>query len=165
MPFVVDAEVVLEVADQLAAGEVDLGKMLRVALPAGQEPACIDPRFQHLRLEPGVHEEFAAVHVTPPLSARAAHWAMNFSSSASGFSGRTTLSVTYSSPFVPSERGAPRPFRRSTLPVLVHLGTVMVTAPEGVGHIQLAAEHGRRERDRQLDVDVVVLAGEERDGG
>src|SRR5580704_15619657 len=33
----------------------------------------------------------------------------------------------------PSGRNTPFPFRRNTRPVLVHFGTVIVTAPDGVG--------------------------------
>ena len=48
---VIDAQIVLEIADQMAASEVDVGKVLRVAVAPWEQPAGLDPRFQHLHLD------------------------------------------------------------------------------------------------------------------
>src|SRR6185295_2417145 len=140
--LVVDADVALQVLDQAHPGEIDLGELLQTLLGARGQPAGRHPGFQHIGLDACADEKLAVFHahasIWRGLSLSAGrHCAMNFSSSGSGLAGSITLSVTYSSPRLPPLRGTPFPFNRNTLPVLDHLGTVMATAPSGVGTLIL----------------------------
>src|ERR1700731_3459834 len=79
-------------------------------------------RYQPLRFDPGIQcpgievrstDEFLGFHHHTPIDCRGLHStgchpATNASSFGSGFSGSISISLTYSSPLLPSARGTPR---------------------------------------------------------
>ena len=56
----------------------------------------------------------------------------------------------------------PLPRSRSLVPVSEPFGIVIVTGPVTVGDRHARAEHRLGEADRQLDMDIVALAAEQR---
>src|ERR1700730_5556509 len=123
--------------DQVRPGEIDVEEIALGPILSRQQPSRLDPCLQHLCVEWRMHDKLVCLHPHTPMAPPGVstltgrHCAMSFSSSGSGVSGR--FRVTCSSPRPSSGRGTPFPFRRNTLPVLVHFGTVIVTAPDGVG--------------------------------
>ena len=59
--FVIDAQVVLEVSDQLDARDVGVGKLRLAGRFRWNEPFLMDPSLKRLVLELGAHQEFPLV--------------------------------------------------------------------------------------------------------
>ena len=98
------------------------------------------------------------------LRQRAASCSSSFFCSSVSFFGVTTLTVTSRSPRPrPLTSGMPRPRRRNVVPVCVPSGTWNGSSPSSVGNPDLAAERQRREVQRDLAVEIVAVALEERD--
>src|SRR5207344_2494936 len=102
-----------------------------VALGARPQEAALHPALDMDRGEPAVHAQqvVEARHVNCSIALRgswarpASHFSRNSFKAASGWSGRTTLSLTYWSPRCFDLRsGRPRPLRRSDAPVLEPAG-------------------------------------------
>ena len=71
------------------------------------------------------------------------------------FVGTTTLRITWRSPRpAPRSRGTPLPRRRISRPACEPAGISISSVPSTVGHRQIRAERGLRERDRQLVVEL-----------
>src|SRR5262245_38175045 len=134
----IDPEVALEIVDQFGACDICF-RELSTALAAQDQPTRSHPMLQSLGFKAGAIKKFAMIHVHVPVvvversSRSCCHWLMNCASSGSGLAGSTTESFTYSSPRPPSRRGTPLPLSLKTLPLLDHLGTVILTGPSGVG--------------------------------
>src|SRR5436309_1969783 len=60
--FVVHPQVVLEVADEMRPGKINLGKLERMTVSLRQKPSGLHPCVQHLRLNPRLREKFARLH-------------------------------------------------------------------------------------------------------
>src|SRR2546430_2870795 len=129
--------------DQVRPGEIDVEEIALGPILSRQQPSRLDPCLQHLCVEWRMRDKLVGLHPHTPMAPLGAstlagrHCAMSFSSSGSGVSGSITFRVTCSSPRPPSGRNTPFPFRRNTRPVLVHFGTVIVTAPDVVGTVTL----------------------------
>src|SRR5258708_3050398 len=141
--LVVYPEIYLEILDQPRPREVGVREVKCRSAGDGQQPFRFNPGVQCQSVKVRSTDEFLGLHRHTPmdcrgLSASGCHSATNFSSFGSSFCGSTSLSVTYCSPLLPSERGTPRPFSRRTRPVLDHFGTVAVTVPLGVGTLTFA---------------------------
>ncbi|GCC46330.1 hypothetical protein chiPu_0030471, partial [Chiloscyllium punctatum] len=138
--LVVDAEIALEVPDQMRARHIGVGEADVVSGLLRNQPLLLDPEFQGLHLETRIDEELLLVHGAPSsrgLKPLRSQFDTNASSAGSGPLGRTTLSLTSSSPWPPPTLGAPLPRNRMVVPVFEPFGTVMVTAPVGVGTLTL----------------------------
>ena len=82
------------------------------------------------------------------------------SASSLSSAGTSTSTVTSWSPRLPSFAVKPRPLSRSTLPDVVPLGIGQHHRSFGRRHLHLGAQHRFLERDRQLEPDIVPVAGE-----
>src|ERR1700730_4948727 len=141
--LVVHPEIHSEILDQPGPREIGVRKVERVSPSDRNQPFRFDPGVQCWSIKMRSADEFLGLHRHTPmdcrgLSASGCHCATNASSFGSGFCGSTSLSVTYSSPLLPSGRGTPRPFSRRMRPVLDHFGMAAVTVPLGVGTLTLA---------------------------
>src|ERR1700731_4491082 len=129
--------------DQVRPGEIDVEEIALGPILSRQQPSRLNPCFQHLCVEWRMRDKLVGLHPHTPMAPLGAstpagrHCAMSFSSSGSGVSGSITFRVTCSSPARRPGATHPLPFRRNPLPVLVHFGTVIVTAPDGVGTVTL----------------------------
>ena len=136
--LVVDAEIRLEIPDQPRLRQIGLKIEMSIAGYRHQPPASTVLSGYRVRST----DEFWVHHHTPidcrGLYSAGCHPATNASSFGSGFSGSISISLTYSSPLLPSARGTPRPFSLRTRPVFDHFGTATATAPPGVGTRTLA---------------------------
>src|ERR1700730_13742104 len=141
--LVVYPEIHLETPDQSRPRKIGLRKQKFLLADDRQQRFRCNPGIQCRRIQMRSIDEFLALHRYTPmncrgLSAAGCHPATTLSSSASRFCGSISISVTYGSPLLPSERAIPRPFNRRTRPVLDHFGTASVTAPPGVGTLTFA---------------------------
>ena len=106
-----------------------------------QEPSRLDPCFQHLCAEWRIATNSSVSILTLPwLRLDHQRWSAAtrdelFERDQAFGEHHLQGDVLVAPPAV--RRGTPFPFRRNTLPVLVHFGTVIVTAPDGVGTVTL----------------------------
>src|ERR1700747_3183684 len=101
--FIVDAEIALEIADQMGPGDVGIGELHLGGRLVGNEPLMLEPDLQRLHLEADTGQELLLVHdhdvpSSRGLNAFLSHLETNSSSSGSGPLGKTTFSFTSSSP-------------------------------------------------------------------
>lgn len=64
--LVVDAEVALQIVDQLRSRDVSLGKMLLSFFPATHQPTGRNPSLQRFGLKVNTTKKFAMLHVSSP---------------------------------------------------------------------------------------------------
>src|ERR1700731_49360 len=141
--FVVHPEIPLEITDQACPCQIDIRELKRLSAVDRHQPFRLDPGVQCRLIDMRSADEFLDLHRHTPIDCRGlystgCHSATNASSFGSGFSGSISISLTYSSPLLPSARGTPRPFNLRTRPVFDHFGTATATAPPGVGTRTLA---------------------------
>ncbi len=99
-PFIVDAKIQLEIPDQPGPREIGFRELRSDAAGERYQPFLINPDVQCRGVKMRSGNEFLDFHGHTPidcrgLSATGCHCVTNFSSSESGFCGRTSFSVTY----------------------------------------------------------------------
>src|SRR5271167_3532402 len=102
-PLVVDPEVAFQIADQMRASNVDVGENHFGGRLIRNQPSLLQPELQRLHLETRAGQELLLVHdhdvpSSRGLNAFLSHLETNASSSGSGPLGKTTFSLTNSSP-------------------------------------------------------------------
>src|ERR1700676_733125 len=141
--LVVDPKIAFEIRDQPRPRQIGVKKNKCLSACERHEPLRFDPGIQRRSIKMRSGDELLGLHRHTPIDCRGLYStgcqpATNASSFGSGFSGSISISLTYSSPLLPSARGTPRPFSLRTRPVFDHFGTATATAPPGVGTRTLA---------------------------
>jgi hypothetical protein len=102
--LVVDPEIVFEIPDEPRPRNVHVGEGHSGRGPIWNQPLLLDPEIQYLHLQTRASQELLPVHAHDVMSSRGlnifpfSHVEMNASSSGSDVFGKTTFSLTSSSP-------------------------------------------------------------------